>query len=240
VTDAGSARLDAFTDAAFAFAVTLLVVGTGGAQVNGDLLAQVVGSIPSFAIGFAILTMFWLAHVAWRRLRGPGDWRSTVLTLALVFVTLVYVIPLRGMAASLADYVRGRSGAGGADFATLFLIYGIGFTAMSLVTALLFRDALRNPQLTSGCRREVLGQLWIWTILAWTGLLSTVAALFGPTLILAPWLYATLPLSVGLFAWWYDWDGSVGHGRRAPGDPAPQPLLAPNDVEPACDDDRRA
>lgn len=207
MADPSAARLDAFTDAAFAFAVTLLVVGSGGQPVDGDLLGQVVASIPSFAIGFAIIAMFWLAHVSWRRLRGSGDWRSLVLTLLLVFVTLVYVVPLRGMAASLASYIRGTASAGAAEIGTLFLIYGIGFTAMALVTALLYRDALRNSALSPADRRSALGQVWIWAILAWTGLLSTLCAMFAPTRLLAPWLYATLPVSVGLFAWRWEWEG---------------------------------
>jgi uncharacterized membrane protein len=206
VTDASTARVDAFTDAAFAFAVTLLVAGAGGGPADADPLGRAVASIPAFAIGFAIIAMFWLAHVGWRGLRGAGDWRSTALTLLLIFVTLIYIVPLRAMAASFADYLQGVPSAGTPAIGTLFLIYGVGFTAMSLVTALLYRDCLRNDALPAARQRVALGQVWIWAILAWTGVLSTLCAAFPPTRVLAPWLYATLPVTIGVFAWRWRWE----------------------------------
>lgn len=233
-----SARIDAFTDAAFAFAVSLLVVGAGSSADGGDLLRQTVAAVPAFAIGFAIIAMFWLAHLAWRRLRGEGDARSTVLTLLLVFVTLVYVVPLRAMATSFADYLRGNPTGTAVSVGQLFVIYGIGFTAMSVVTALLFRDVLRDRALSAETRQAALGQVWIWSILAWTGALSAILALFPVTRLIAPWLYATLPISVGLFAWQWDW--SVADRGRTPRDAAGEAVLAPHDVEPAADDQRRA
>lgn len=241
VTDPTTARIDAFTDAAFAFAVTLLVVGAGsGQQVDGVVLSQVVASIPSFAIGFAIIAMFWLAHVGWRKLRGPGDWRSLALTLLLVFVTLVYVVPLRGMAAALAAYISGSDSEPRTSIGTLFTIYGFGFTAMSVIAALLYRDALRNPALDAAQRQSALGQVWIWAILAWTGTLSTLLAIIPTTAFLAPWLYATLPVSIGSFVWWWDWEDSVDDGGGGAGDAAGEAVLAPDDVQPAGDDQRRA
>ncbi len=234
-----TARIDAFTDAAFAFSVTLLVVGVGGGTVDGDMLVRAVSAVPSFMIGFAIIVMFWLAHVEWRSLRGNGDWRSTLLTLLLVFVTLVYVVPLRAMAASFAGYMRGDPGAYAGGIGTLFAIYGLGFSAMSVLTAMLFRDALRNPDLADAQRKGALGQVWIWSILAWSGAISMILALIPATRLAAPWVYATLPVTIGLFAWMWDWE-SVGDGGRAPGDAARKTVLAPDDVQPAADDDRRA
>ena len=199
-------RLDAFTDAAFAFAVTLMVVGAGaGPEVDADALRATIASLPSFAIGFAIIGLFWFAHVRWRVYRGRGDARSVLLTFLLVFAVLIYVTPLRAMATSLAGFVMGRPVAG-VGLAELFTIYGLGFTAMSAITVALFRDALRNPGLGASERREVRGQLLIWLILAVTGALSTLAAQVRATAILAPWLYATLPITIGLFASRWRWE----------------------------------
>ena len=90
-----TSRLDNFTDAAFAFAVSLLVIGGARAPEDFDALVSALGDLPAFAFGFAVMAMFWLGHVRWRRLRGDGDWLSILLTLMLVFLTLVYVQPLR-------------------------------------------------------------------------------------------------------------------------------------------------
>lgn len=245
MNDPQTARVDAFTDAAFAFAATLLVIGSGGDAVDSRAMIQAVSAIPSFLIGFAIIVMFWLAHVEWRRLRGPGDWRSTFFTLLLIFVTLVYVVPLRGMATSFAAYLRGVPDAFAGRLGTLFAIYGLGFSAMSIITAMLFRDALRNPALSLGERRTALGQVWIWSILAWTGAASMILSMLPPLRLAAPWAYATLPVTVGLFAWFWDWEGrgpapaaSVGDSGSGAGDAARQPVLAPDDVQPAADDQR--
>ena len=59
-------RLQAFVDAAFAFAVTLLVIATGESipRDSADLVAA-LKRVPAFAAGFALIAMFWYAHVQW-------------------------------------------------------------------------------------------------------------------------------------------------------------------------------
>jgi uncharacterized membrane protein len=109
-------RLDNFTDAAFAFAVSLMVIGGTGAPEDFAALVGALGDLPAFAFGFAIMTMFWLSHVRWRRLRGDGDWVSTLLTLVLIFLTLVYVQPLRAMASAAGLCSRARGGCSPAIF----------------------------------------------------------------------------------------------------------------------------
>jgi uncharacterized membrane protein len=240
MSHATTARIDAFTDAAFAFSVTLLVVGAGGTQVDGAMLFGAIAAIPSFLIGFAIIVMFWLAHLNWRSLRGDGDWRSTLLTLVLIFVMLIYVVPLRAMAASFAGFLSGRPQSFSGGIGTLFAIYGLGFSAMSVVTALLFRDALRNDTLDATGRASALGQVWIWSINAWTGAISTILALIPATRAIAPFAYMTLPVTIPLFAWQWNWGGSVADGGRGTGDPAREPVFAPDDVEAAGDDQGRA
>ena len=100
-------RLDNFTDAAFAFAV--IAAGDRRGRRAGrafDQLTGALGDIPAFAFGFAVIAMFWSAHVRWRRLRGDGDRLSTLLTVLLIFLTLIYIQPLRGMAAPVGTLVH--------------------------------------------------------------------------------------------------------------------------------------
>jgi uncharacterized membrane protein len=201
-----AARLDAFTDAAFAFAISLMVVGAGGGAPDYQGLVQVMRSVPSFAIGFAIMAMFWFAHVRWRLYRGEGDWRSVLLTFLLIFVVLVYVHPLRAMAQSFAAFLGGRGSQYGGHLTEMFTIYGIGFTTMALITCALYWDALRRPDLAPAPRREVAGQRIIWGILTVTGLVSIAISLIRPIAQLAPFAYATLPISIGLFASRWKWE----------------------------------
>ena len=53
-----TARLDAFVDASFAFAVTLLIIA--GAEPLNDFggLMRALGRIPAFAAGFGLVVMF--------------------------------------------------------------------------------------------------------------------------------------------------------------------------------------
>ena len=201
-----SSRLDSFTDAAFAFAVTLLVIGGSEAPTSYAMLESAVAEVPAFAIGFAIIAMFWFAHVRWRLVRGEGDWLSALLSVLLVFLVLVYVQPLRAMARSLSSFLGGSGTPFSGDVGDLFLVYGAGFVAMAATTAGLFREAQRNPALTDEYRVAVRGEMLIWLILVATGLVSILLAVFEVTENIAPLAYATLPISIGLFVWRYNWE----------------------------------
>jgi len=205
--DQPTSRLDAFTDAAFAFAVSLLVIGGARAPDDIDTLVAALGDIPAFAFGFAIMAMFWLGHVRWRRLRGSeGDWLATLLTLVLIFLTLIYVQPLRGMAAATGQWFTGQGSGFRGDLTDLFAVYGTGFVAMSLTMVALYFEASRHSRLTGTARAEASGERGIWSILAMTGLASILVSLtpFGEW---AATLYATLPVTIGLFSYFHDWTG---------------------------------
>ena len=199
-------RLDNFTDAAFAFAVTLLVIGGSEAPISRDALARAVAEVPTFAIGFTFIAMFWFAHVRWRGLRGEGDGLSAFLSLLLVFFVLIYVQPLRAMARSLSYYLGSDVSPFLGDLGDLFVVYGAGFVAMASATAALFAEALRRGSLDGARGREARGEMLVWLILVATGLVSILLASFDATERIAPWIYATLPVTIGLFTWRYDWE----------------------------------
>ncbi len=207
MADVTTQRLDAFTDAAFAFAVTLLVANAGAPAGDQDALLGAFAAIPAFAIGFGFLAMFWYTHVRWRKLRGDGDWRSMLISLILVFVVLIYIVQLRAMAASFAYFLSGIGPRYSGSIGRLFQIYGIGFVAMTVRTMALFWDALRNPALQSQARQSVRGEIIIWAILTVTGLASIVMASFRATAWAAPFAYSTLPVTIGIFASRWRWGG---------------------------------
>lgn len=198
-------RLDAFTDAAFAFAVTLLVIGGTDAPRTMDALGRAMADVPAFAIAFATIAMFWFAHVRWRAMRGAGGAAGTLLTFLLVFLLLIYVQPLRSMSVSFSAFAFGIGPSFSGSIADLFALYGVGFAAMAAVTAMLFADAARAVRGDAVMHRVAIGDVGIWSILAGTGALSVIMSLIDPIAILAPFAYATLPISVGLFTWAYYW-----------------------------------
>jgi uncharacterized membrane protein len=201
-------RLDNFTDAAFAFAVTLLVIGGADAPTDQAMLTRAVAEVPAFAIGFAIIAMFWAGHVRWRALRGEGDWLSALLSVLLVFLVLIYVQPLRAMARSFSTFLGGGGTPFSGDLGDLFLIYGAGFVAMATAMTALFFEVRRNSSLDPSRRGAARGEAVIWLILVTTGLVSMLFAAFEATEMAAPMVYATLPITIGLFTWRYDWDGA--------------------------------
>ena len=207
--DASSTRLDAFVDAAFAFAVTLLVIGGGEPPRLYAELQAVMQRVPAFIVGFALIGMFWHAHVRWRRLCGDAGVAGVLLSFALVFLVLVYVYPLRMMADSMVNYFGGRAGGGSLSFAELpglFTMYGLGFACMAGLVAALFFSGLRSAQVADASRPIVRGELGVWLILAGSGLLSVLMSQFDATVRFAPWVYALLPVAIGLFAWRHQWE----------------------------------
>ena len=55
-------RLEAFVDAAFAFAVTLLVIAGDSIPSSIAELQAAIKQIPAYAASFALIMRFWLSH----------------------------------------------------------------------------------------------------------------------------------------------------------------------------------
>src|SRR5215470_2239870 len=87
-------RLEGFTDAVFAFAVTLLVVSLEVPKTFQDLVIAMKGFV-AFAICFTILVQVWYFHYKFSRRYGLQTIYTIVLNAALIFVVLFYVYPLK-------------------------------------------------------------------------------------------------------------------------------------------------
>lgn len=207
-------RLDAFVDAAFAFAVTLLVIGGGDVPSNYSGLEQALRNAPAFAIGFAFLAMFWHGHVRWRGYPTRGGGLPVLISLVLVFLVLVYVYPLRLMAISMVEFVSRdiRTIRTASEVANLFTLYGLGFMSMAGAMAALFATSLKAP-LPPESAAGVRGEIGIWTILAASGLVSAGLSRVAPTI--APWVYSLIPIAIFGFVRRHDW------GRAQPSEEPP-------------------
>jgi uncharacterized membrane protein len=149
IRGASPTRVDAFVDAAFAFAVTLLVISIGHLPASVGDLVQALRGVPAFAASFYVISRFWLAHRSWSRHYGIEDAYGVRLSLALVFLVLVYVYPLRMVAElTLASF------SGGAleetpivvhsitDLRMIYVVFGIGYALTAVIFVLLHRHAL--------------------------------------------------------------------------------------------------
>lgn len=202
-------RLDAFVDAAFAFAVSLLIIAGGEPLRSFDDLLAALARIPAFAGGFALLVMFWLAHRTWSALKPPRDKSATLLSLAVVFAVLVFVFPLRLLIETAAHFLS-QGALPGRGLITSFdqlgwtyLIYGAAFAILSVLLALLFRQAAKGLAEDGVRHRSAREWSRTWALAAATGVFSGLVAL-TPVLRFAPWLpgvtYWLIPLGIWVMA----------------------------------------
>ena len=141
-------RLETFVDAAFAFALTLMVISVGELPKSLSELILALKRLPTFAACFALLMIFWTAHNRWSRRYGLENGRTNFLSLVLVFAVLVWIFPLRMIMSgamhfmSLGYLPSEMTMNSSTDLQGCFLIYGIGFAALSGTMLQLSRVAL--------------------------------------------------------------------------------------------------
>jgi len=144
-------RLEAFVDAAFAFAVTLLVISLNSMPTSIPAMIDALKGVPAFAASFIQIMLFWSAHATWSRRFGLDDAASQRLSLVLVFLVLVYVYPLKILFSAFFAWISHdwlppvATIETIADLKGMFVVYGIAFATLSLCIAALYLRALRGP-----------------------------------------------------------------------------------------------
>ena len=177
-------RIEGFSDAVFAFAVTLLVVSLEVPKTFDELLATMRGFF-AFAICFALLLAVWYDHYKFFRRYGLMDTPTRWLNSTLLFLMLLYVYPLKFLFTMLIDEWLGFGDSEmiePSQIPLLMIIYGAGFVAIQLVLFLMYLRAysLRttlelDPQELSVTHEEMQG--FFLNVLV--GLVSVAIAALG-------------------------------------------------------------
>lgn len=136
-------RIEGFSDAVFGFAITLLVVSLEVPHTFTELI-DVMRGFPAFGICFTLLLLVWRTHVQFFRRYGLQTAWANTLNAALLFLVLFYVYPLKFLFTLVV-------GGGGrmpnmiepGQISSLMIIYGLGYSAIFLVFALLYIHAYR-------------------------------------------------------------------------------------------------
>ncbi|HEX5435457.1 MAG TPA: TMEM175 family protein [Candidatus Angelobacter sp.] len=142
-------RLEGFTDAVFAFAVTLLVVSLEVPHTYAELVTAMKGFV-AFGVCFAMLVSVWYHHYVYSRRYGLQTRYTIALNSMLIFVVLFYVYPLKFLFTLVVNGLSGGTlgNAAGmisdADLPSLMVIYSLGYTAVFGLFSLLYFYAYKN------------------------------------------------------------------------------------------------
>jgi hypothetical protein len=182
-------RVEAFVDAAFAFAITLMAVAGEAIPTSVDALVLAMKGLPAFALSFALIVRFWSGHASWSKAYGLDDPISQRLSLLLVMLLLVFVYPVRMVFASLCNWLSqgwlpaGFEISGLTQIPVLFITFGAAFGSMGAVMwGLYFRAWRLRASLGLTPAECLLTQLRLWT---W-GMVPAVAVLSISLALLIP------------------------------------------------------
>jgi uncharacterized membrane protein len=136
-------RLEGFSDAVFAFAVTLLVVSLEVPKSFPQLVEVLRGFLP-FAACFYLLARVWWQHMLYFRRYGLQDAPAISLNCVLLFFVLFYVYPMKFLFVKAFE----QGALEESQVRLLFVVFAGGFGAITAIFALLQWHAWR-------CRHEL-------------------------------------------------------------------------------------
>src|ERR1700694_608917 len=90
-------RLETFIDAAFAFAISMLVIAAQQIPDNIQALLAAFKNVPTFVCSIAVLGIFWRGHWLWRRRYGLEDGASILISWATIVTILIFIYPLKAI-----------------------------------------------------------------------------------------------------------------------------------------------
>lgn len=192
-------RIEAFYDAAFAFAITLMVISIDEIPDSAEHLIDALKSIPAFAGCFMMIVLFWSAHSTWSRRYGINDRISQRLSLLTVFLVLVMIYPMRMVFAAfffwisdgwLPAHIDTDNGPG--DFRLIITVFAVAFGSMGLATWALYRHAWKLRATLDLDARETL--MTRYSVIRWA--VIPIVSAFSLVLAFALSLLPSTPLMV--------------------------------------------
>ena len=141
-------RIETFSDGVFAFAVTLLIVSLEVPHSFDQLMTTMRGFL-GFGISFFLLVFIWQEQHRFFRLYGMADGGTLALNIALLFLVLFYVYPLKFLFSLVLGNIM--YGDGKSPFSItakqiplLMTIYALGFIAIYLLFFFMYYRARKH------------------------------------------------------------------------------------------------
>ncbi len=170
-------RIEALSDAVFAFSISLLVASLEVPQTFAELKIIAKGAIPFFAT-VALIFLFWYQQYIFFRRYGLNDLFTILLNLAYLSVILFYVYPLKFLFYLLISAwsginlfpeatEKGLVVLSSGDFPQLVMLFSIGYFLIWIIIYLLYSRVLKLSERFAFNRYEMLftlkearGALW--------------------------------------------------------------------------------
>jgi len=207
-------RLETFIDAAFAFAISMLVIVAQ--QIPDDIgsLLAAFANVPTFVCCIAVLSIYWRGHWLWSRRYGLEDGVSILISWAMIVTILIFIYPLKAIFGAM--WYMLSNGQVGHPFSLhttehqarwIFAVYALGLIAISAEIFLLNLRAwqLRAP-LQLNAREELMtrGELTGWSIPAFFGVVSLVFAFALPIeqISWCGWIYFLMAIALRAHRFW--------------------------------------
>ena len=207
-------RLETFIDAAFAFAISMLVIVAQ--QIPDDIESLLAGfkNVPTFVCSIAVLSIFWRGHWLWSRRYGLEDGVSILISWALIVTILIFIYPLKAIFGAMWAYLSNDQVGHRFSLHTteeqarwIFAVYALGMIAISAEIFLLNLRAwqLREP-LRLNAREELMtrAELTGWSVPMIFGMLSLVFSFALPAEQIAwcGWVYLLMAIVLRVHKFW--------------------------------------
>src|SRR6476469_3640125 len=201
-------RLETFIDAAFAFAISMLVIAAQQIPDNIQALLAAFKNVPTFVCSIAVLGIYWRGHWLWSRRYGLEDGVSILISWMMIVTILIFIYPLKAIFGAMWNFLS--NGQVGQPFSlhtteaqarTIFAIYALGLIAISAEILLLnlrawqLREALR---LYARARLSTRGELTGCSIPVSVGIVSLIFSFTLPIEQIAwsGWVYFLMAIIV--------------------------------------------
>jgi hypothetical protein len=202
-------RLETFIDAAFAFAITMLVIAAQQIPDDIETLLAAFKNVPAFVASIVVLGIFWRGHWLWSRRYGLEDGVSILISWAMIVTILIYIYPLKAIFSSMwfslgggrVGHVLGPHSE--TEVRALFAVFALGFAAIALEMLLLNLRAwqLREPlRLNVRERAMTFREVTRWGVPVGVGIISLLLALCLPRTQIewSGWIYFSMAILVPL------------------------------------------
>jgi uncharacterized membrane protein len=152
-------RIEALSDAVFAFSVSLLVASLEVPQTFNELKIITKGAIPFF-LTVTLVFLFWYRQYIFFRRYGLSDFIIILLNLAYLAVIIFYLYPLKflfsllisswgGIDLFVTANEKGLVVLSNEDFPRLIILFSIGYFLIWFIIYLLHKHILRSAKLFS-------------------------------------------------------------------------------------------